>query len=79
MTMTQFDNLAGSVCKGGSTYRMGRGRNFVCCLCLTVGHTYEYREQHNGFIEGGQPVTRDPRTRTPGGGPLLLTNNSTPQ
>ena len=79
MSMTRFDNLAGSVCKGGSTYRMGRGRNFVCFLYLTVGHTYEYCEQHNGFIEGGQPVTRDPRTRPSDGGPLMLTNSQTPQ
>jgi hypothetical protein len=76
MSMTQFDNLAGYVCKGGSLYRMGRGRNFFSCLCLSAGHTYEYCEQHNGFVEGGQPVIRDPRSRTPGGGPLLLTNQS---
>ncbi len=66
MSMTQFDNLPLSVCKGGSQWKMGRGRNFVCVLCLTVGHTFEYCSKHNGFVEGGPPITTDPRTRAAG-------------
>ncbi len=67
MSMTQFDNLPFFVCKGGSQWKMGRGRNFVCVLCLTVGHTFEYCSTHNGFVEGGLAVTSDPRTRAAGG------------
>jgi hypothetical protein len=78
-TLQQFDNLPSYFCKGGSDFKMGRSRNFVCCLCLTFGHTYEYCETHNGFKPGGQPVRSDPRTNTNGGGPLLLTNSTTPK
>jgi hypothetical protein len=67
MTLTQFDNLPTSVCKGGSTWKMGRGRNFVCALCLTFGHTFEYCQTRNGFVDGGPPITTDPRSRHSGG------------
>ncbi len=64
MSMTQFNNLPRSVCKGGGEFKRGRGRNFVCVLCLTVGHTFEYCSVHNGFVEGGPPITTDPRNRS---------------
>jgi hypothetical protein len=67
MSLAQFDNLPPSVCKGGSSWKMGRGRNFVCALCLTVGHTFEYCQTRNGFVEGGPAITTDPRSRASGG------------
>ncbi len=66
MSKTQFKNLPRSVCKGGSEFKMGRGRNFVCALCFIVGHTFEYCSTHNGFVEGGPAITTDPRTRAAG-------------
>jgi hypothetical protein len=66
MSMTQFDNLPLSVCKGGNPWKRGRGRNFVCVLCLTVGHTFEFCSVHNGYVEGGPAITTDPRSRASG-------------
>jgi hypothetical protein len=77
MTLHQFDNLPASVCKGGSEYKMGRGRNFVCALCLTVGHTFEYCASRNGFVDGGPAITADPRNS--GSRTLAITNTPTPQ
>jgi hypothetical protein len=77
MTLHQFDNLPDSVCKGGNSWKMGRGRNFVCGLCLTVGHTFEYCVEMNGFVEGGPAIVGDPR-RT-GSRALAITNSVTPQ
>ncbi len=53
MTGQQFNSLPKSVCKGGNQWKMGRGRNFVCGLCLTVGHTFAYCAAMNGFVEDG--------------------------
>jgi hypothetical protein len=66
MSRTQFDNLPKSVCKGGSEFKQGRGRNFVCVLCFIVGHTWEYCSTHNGFIMGGPPIKIDPLQRSSG-------------
>jgi hypothetical protein len=76
MTLLQFDNVPASVCKGGSAWKMGRGRIFVCALCLTVGHTFEYCQTRNGFVEGGPPIISDPRNS--GSGTMALTNTTAP-
>ena len=39
VTLHQFDNLPDYVCKGGSEWKLRRGRISVCGLCLTMGHT----------------------------------------
>jgi hypothetical protein len=56
VTTQQFNSLPKSVCKGGNQWKMGRGRNFVCGLCLTMGHTLEFCAAMNGYVQGGPPI-----------------------
>jgi hypothetical protein len=65
VTTQQFNSLPESVCKGGNQWKMGRGRNFVCALCLTVGHTFEFCAAKNGYIQGGPAITSNPNNLVP--------------
>jgi hypothetical protein len=65
MTVQQFNSLPQSVCKGGNQWKMGRGRNFVCGLCLTVGHTLEFCAAKNGYVQGGPPIRSNPNNLVP--------------
>ena len=77
VSLHQFDNLPDSVCKGGNGWKMGRGRNFVCGLCLTVGHTFEFCAEMDGYVEGGPAVIGDPRRTCSRA--LAITTSATPQ